>query len=107
MDRFPEMTNYYIVMDNAPIHGNKEIEEIIEERGYRSVYLPPYSPELNPIEQFWSVLKDKVKRSQFGDTEDLKTRISEASQQVPIEILKNIIKHTADSSNKCLNMEPI
>lgn len=107
MDRFPEMTNHYIVMDNAPIHGNKEIEEIIEERGYRSVYLPPYSPELNPIEQFWSVLKDKVKRSQFGDTEDLKTRISEASQQVPIEILKNIIKHTADSSNKCLNMEPI
>lgn len=79
-------------MDNAPIHRPEDdIDEIIERRRYRSIRLPPYSPELNPIEQFWALLKSKVKRSQFGDTEDLKTRISEAIQDISVDILQNII----------------
>ncbi|KAG2220199.1 hypothetical protein INT45_005372 [Circinella minor] len=41
------------------------------------------SPELNPIEHFWAIVKGKVRRSQFGNTEDLKTRITEACEQVP------------------------
>ncbi|KAG1474013.1 hypothetical protein G6F56_000611 [Rhizopus delemar] len=79
-------------MDNAPIHRPEDdIDEIIERRRYRSIRLPPYSPELNPIEQFWALLKSKVKRSQFGDAEDLKTRISEAIQDISVDILQNII----------------
>lgn len=87
MDHFPEMKGYYIVMDNAIIHTAKEIDAMITERGYRCIYLPPYSPELNPIEQFWSIVKNKVKRSQFQNTEDLATRISEACNTVPREHL--------------------
>ncbi|KAG2190476.1 hypothetical protein INT47_003004, partial [Mucor saturninus] len=80
MDKYPEMKGFYLIMDNSPIHDKKDgdIDHIIESRGYKCVYLPPYSPELNPIEQFWAVVKGKVRRSQFGNTEDLKTRISEA-----------------------------
>ncbi|KAG1206990.1 hypothetical protein G6F35_011095 [Rhizopus arrhizus] len=59
MDCIPEMKGYYIVMDNAPIHTADTIEAMITERGYKCVYLPPYSPELNPIEQFWSIIKNK------------------------------------------------
>lgn len=62
MDKYPEMKGHYLVMDNAPIHGSVDIGRYIRSRGYRYVYLPPYSPELNPIEQFWSVVKSKVKR---------------------------------------------
>ena len=87
MNHFPEMKGYYIVMDNAIIHTAKEIDTMITERGYRCIYLPPYSPELNPIEQFWSIVKNKVKRSQFQNTEDLATRISEACNTVPREHL--------------------
>jgi hypothetical protein len=58
MDKFSEMENFYIIMDNASIHKPEDdIDGIIERRGYRSVRLPPYSPELNPIEQFWALLK--------------------------------------------------
>ena len=52
MDEFPEMRGYFIVMDNAPIHIPEVIDHIIINRGYTPVCLPPYSPELNPIEQF-------------------------------------------------------
>jgi transposase len=52
MDQYPHMKGHYLVMDNAPIHTSVDIAKYVESRGYRCIYLPPYSPELNPIEQF-------------------------------------------------------
>ncbi|KAG1167172.1 hypothetical protein G6F70_009565 [Rhizopus microsporus] len=52
MDKYPEMKGHYLVMDNAPIHSSTGIGKYIHSRGYGFVYLPPYFPELNPIEQF-------------------------------------------------------
>ncbi|KAG1628546.1 hypothetical protein G6F44_011880 [Rhizopus delemar] len=55
LDQHEEFKYCYIVMDNAPIHKNADIEKEINRRGHGYVYLPPYSSELIPIEQFWSV----------------------------------------------------
>ncbi|KAL1930820.1 hypothetical protein VTP01DRAFT_10982 [Rhizomucor pusillus] len=76
MDKFEQMKGHYLVMDNAPIHKAEEISKYIESRGYRCAYLPSYSPELNPIEQFWSAVKSKVKRNRFLESETLMTRIN-------------------------------
>jgi transposase len=51
------MRERFLIMDNAPIHTAKIIDEMIEEHGYKYIYLPPYFPESNSIEQFWSVVK--------------------------------------------------
>ncbi|KAG1201467.1 hypothetical protein G6F70_003144 [Rhizopus microsporus] len=48
------LRGFYIVMDNASVHKPNKVRECIEKRGYKCVYLPPYSPFLNPIEEFWS-----------------------------------------------------
>lgn len=50
-----------IIMDNASFHKSEKIKTLIESAGCELVYLPPYSPELNPIEKYWAVLKGKVK----------------------------------------------
>lgn len=51
MDKFSDVfQNHYLVMDNAPIHTNEDIKNFVEGRGYRCVYLPPNTPELNSIE---------------------------------------------------------
>ncbi|GAA5813962.1 hypothetical protein MFLAVUS_007452 [Mucor flavus] len=71
MDKNPLINGFYIVMDNALIHTHNDIDKLITLKGYRSIHLPSYSPELNPIEQFWSVVKNKVKRGMFSDDEDL------------------------------------
>ena len=65
MDQYPEIKRFYIVMVNAPIHNADEIEEMISKREYRSIYLPPYSSELNPIENFWSAIKGISKTKQI------------------------------------------
>jgi hypothetical protein len=44
---------------------------------FTRVTTSPYSPELNPIEQFWSIVKNKVKNNSFEATEDLATRATE------------------------------
>lgn len=94
-------------MDNAPIHTADEIEKMISKRGYRSVYLLPYSPELNPIENFWSTMKIYVKRTKFNGTDDFKMKIAEASMEIRPSTLKNISQNSVKMFNKCLRMEPL
>ena len=59
----PSLNNgYYIVMDNAAFHKSEQTKNIIERAGCRLVFLPPYSPDLNPIEKFWANFKRIIKR---------------------------------------------
>jgi transposase len=50
-------------MDNATFHKGKEMQEIIEKSGHILLYLPPYSPDLNPIEKKWAQAKNIRKTS--------------------------------------------
>lgn len=57
---------YTIVMDNAKFHKSGKIAELIAAAGCKLLFLPPYSPRLNPIENHWSPLKTDIKKS-FDD----------------------------------------
>ncbi|GET03069.1 homeodomain-like protein [Rhizophagus clarus] len=61
MNPFPGK-NSVIIMDNAVIHHDEALVELIEETGGKVVYLPPYSPDFNPIETAFSTLKAWFKR---------------------------------------------
>ena len=52
--------NDVFIMDNAAFHRKKQLREICARHGRRLVFLPPYSPELNPIEKTWAWLKKLV-----------------------------------------------
>lgn len=52
-----------IVLDNHPIHKVKMVQNIVNQYKISLLYLPPYSPDLNPIEQTWSVAKSHVRKS--------------------------------------------
>lgn len=51
-----------VVMDNASFHKSEKTRLLIERRGARLLYLPPYSPDLNPIENYWALLKLYVRK---------------------------------------------
>ncbi|MEM9245691.1 MAG: transposase [Cyanobacteria bacterium P01_F01_bin.153] len=51
-----------LVLDNASFHKGDRIREVVHAAGCELIYLPPYSPDLNPIEQCWSWVKARVKR---------------------------------------------
>ena len=52
-----------IVMDNASFHRKKKLAPLLEAAGHKLIFLPPYSPELNPIENFWSWLKRQLSKT--------------------------------------------
>jgi len=49
-----------IVIDNARFHRKNILEKIIEGTGHCLLFLPPYSPDLNPIEKLWANMKKKL-----------------------------------------------
>ena len=50
-----------VILDNAAFHKSPKTKELIESAGCKLLFLPPYSPDLNPIETFWANLKAKIK----------------------------------------------
>jgi transposase len=60
--RWPEPKSV-LVMDNASFHRSDAVERLCAEAGVKLLYLPPYSPDLNPIEEFFAELKAFIKRS--------------------------------------------
>ena len=51
-----------IVMDNASFHSKKRLISAAQNAGCKLLFLPPYSPELNPIEKFWAWLKRQLRK---------------------------------------------
>jgi len=51
-----------IVMDNASFHRKGRLRLMAEAAGHSVLFLPPYSPELNPIENFWAWLKRRLRK---------------------------------------------
>lgn len=78
-----------LVMDNLSAHKVAGIRELIQARGAQLIYLPPYSPDLNPIEQAWSKFKQFLRAA--------KARTSQALDEAITEALKTITPTNANA----------
>lgn len=107
MDKYPEMKGHCLIMDNAPIHTSKLIRATIESRGYKCIYLLPYPPELNPIEQFWSVVKSGVKREFITKKDTLPDKIADACNSVLPSSFEGFARYSVRRFDDCLNSLPI
>ena len=74
-----------VVWDNYSIHKGKEIEQAIVAAGASLVYLPPYSPDFNPIENCWSKIKNILRSIGARNYKDL-------IQQFPKLIVRSLLK---------------
>jgi transposase len=52
-----------VVLDNATFHKSEKIKTLIESVGCKMIFLPPYSPDLNPIEKVWANLKKFLRKN--------------------------------------------
>lgn len=74
-----------IIMDNATFHKSAKAKKLIEQAGCELLFLPPYSPDLNPIEKFWAYLK-KCIREVIANFRTLEQAIVFAFKTVPFLI---------------------
>ena len=67
-----------VVMDNLPAHKVEGVRSAIEAVGAELLYLPPYSPDFNPIEQAWSKIKQQLRSAKARTLETLESAITGA-----------------------------
>jgi len=69
--RLDEKKKYVLILDNAGFHKTQCVRKLLDNNPQISVeYIPPYSPELNPIETCWKVTKNRITKSQYFSTID-------------------------------------
>ncbi len=67
-----------VILDNLATHKTRGVHQAIEAVGARLLYLPPYSPDFNPIEQMWSKIK-QILRTHAPRTEDERLRAAKTA----------------------------
>jgi len=75
-------TGDIVVLDNLSAHKNIELRNLIESVGAELWFLPPYSPDLNPIEKMWSKIKSILRTLKARTEKDLIDAIAEALDAV-------------------------
>lgn len=71
-----------VVMDNLAPHKSEPTLELITRAGAKVLFLPAYSPDLNPIEKMWSKIKALLRTAEARTIEDLNQAIGRALAQV-------------------------
>lgn len=82
-----------VVMDNLSAHKVAGVQAAIEAVGARVVYLSPYSPDFNPIENLWSKLKGYLRAVEARTTEALHQAISDGLEQITLEDVRSWFTH--------------
>jgi transposase len=82
-----------VVMDNLSSRKIKGVQRLIEKAGTEVLYLPPYSPDLNPIEKAWSKLKQILRSAKTRTKEALEIAIAEAIRMITPDNAKAWFNH--------------
>lgn len=87
-----------VVMDNLPAHKGDKVRELIEARGARLLLLPPYSPDLNPIEMAFSKLKALLRKAAERSVAGLWDRIGQVLDAFTPQECANYLRHAGYAS---------
>jgi len=82
-----------VVMDNLRSHKVDGIEQMIEEAGAIVKYLPPYSPDLNPIEQMWSKIKAFLRKVKARSVDVLMDVLPSAFSTISVQDILGWFRH--------------
>ena len=82
-----------VICDNLGAHRDAEAQKLIEARGAQLRFLPPYSPDLNPIEAMWSKVKASLRAAKARTSESLLLAIQEALNSVSASDAQGFFRH--------------
>ncbi len=83
-----------VVMDNLTAHKGDRVSELIEERGCELLYLPPYSPDFNPIEKAFAKIKGLLRKAEARTREALVEAMGTAISAVTAQDARGFFEHS-------------
>ncbi len=82
-----------VVMDNLTAHKGERVSELIEGRGCELIYLPPYSPDFNPIEEAFAKLKALLRKAEARSREVLIEAMGRALEALTVSDARSFFEH--------------
>jgi transposase len=82
-----------VVMDNLGAHKPSAIARLLNEAGIGLWYLPPYSPDFNPIELMWSKVKTSLRSAKARTLDTLYPAIADALREISVEDSRGYFSH--------------
>jgi transposase len=82
-----------VIFDNLPVHRRRRVRELIEDADCHVCYLPPSSPDVNPIEHLNAKLKTHLRSVAARDPETLTTAIDEGLEQITPQDIAGCYRH--------------
>lgn len=95
------------IMDNVPFHKCNVIGNELLSSGHNIIYLPPYSPFLNPIENMFSKWKQLIRNLRSENEEQLFNNIENSSTFISSQDCQNYFRHMLSFLPRCIRKEPI
>ncbi len=71
-----------VILDNLNVHKSQTAQEIISKKGASCIFLPQYSPDLNPVEKMWSKIKQLLRGIKARTREELENAIGTALESI-------------------------
>jgi transposase len=84
---------HVVILDNLSAHKVRGVRQLIEDRGAQVLYLPPYSPDLNPIEQAWSKLKQRLRGVKARVLQQLEPALADALSAITAQNAQAFFRH--------------
>lgn len=84
-----------LIMDNCRTHHALLVKKRLKELGIGVLFMPPYSPELNPIEEAWSIIKEKLRRRKPRNISEYVKAIIELKNCITNQISEALFRHAA------------
>jgi transposase len=97
----------YLIMDNVRFHKTELVRNLIQSHGHNAVFLPPYSPFLNPIENMFNQWKSLIKRSEPKTVDQLYELVHNTSQLITQQNCADYVENMERYIIRCLNREEI
>jgi transposase len=92
------LTGQVLILDNHPMHRSRRVQRFLKHHPIRYVFLPPYSPELNPIEEAWCKFKQSLKRAKARIVDSLLEAMEKAAKTITTEDALGYFQHAEDFS---------
>jgi transposase len=83
-----------VILDNLSAHKGERVRELIEEAGCELLYLPPYSPDMNPIEEAFSKVKGILRKAQARTRQTLIESMGDALREVSASDARGFFEHS-------------
>jgi transposase len=84
---------HIVILDNLGAHKIPGVRPLIESRGAQVLYLPPYSPDFNPIEQAWAKLKQQLRGVKARVLQELELAVAQAIPTITADNARGFFRH--------------